>query len=127
MLTPGQTYTAEQVHPHVAYYDIQAVLNWYQSEMPTFRYEEVDIGRFRPQVQEMVGSYLQNPDDEERTQRIVDLLKDGNPLFPVFVEDGDEQDFIMEGRHRICAAHDLGRTTVPVLFVIPSKGRDVSP
>ena len=65
----------------------------------------------------MLGTYDEFPEDEARTRKILKALQSGEPVLPVFVEDGDTTHFIMEGRHRIVAFIQSGLSEIPVAFV----------
>lgn len=77
------------------------------------------IAQFLPQIQEMLASYESFPAEAKRTARIERMLKRGEPARPVYVEEDDEHNFILEGRHRVVALYRMGREVVPVCRVRP--------
>lgn len=85
------------------------------------------IDQFITQIAEMESSYLEFPEDYERTWLIEKLLLAGAHPFPVYVERQDSANFIMEGRHRIVAFHRIGLTKVPVCRVSPKMKQDDRP
>jgi hypothetical protein len=65
----------------------------------------------------MYGTYDEFPEDEERTNRILKLLKRGAQPLPIYVEAGDPDFFVMEGRHRMVAFWLAEMKTIPVAYV----------
>lgn len=96
--------------------DLVAVSLWMNCEPKDLeiRLSFLPASVFEKQVQEMLASYAQFPDEEIRTRRILQMLRMGDPARPVYVEAGDEAMFIMEGRHRIVAFHLMGLADIPV-------------
>ena len=74
------------------------------------------IEKFIKQIREMYGTYNEFPEDEQRTNRILKLLKRGAQPLPVYVEANDPDLFVMEGRHRMVAFWLAGMTTIPVAY-----------
>lgn len=74
--------------------------------------ESIEI--FRKQITEMIESYPAYPKDRARMKKIMQEIKEGERALPVFVEYGDPQNFIIEGRHRIVAFDQLGMKKVIV-------------
>ena len=65
----------------------------------------------------MRSTFLEFPEDDRRTEQIKRAIRETGAMFPVFIEQGDESLFIMEGRHRIVAFYEAGMQTVPVFVV----------
>lgn len=76
---------------------------------------------FRELVNGLVESYDQFPAERRRMQKILEEIENGAPPLPVFIEEDDPENFIMEGRHRIVAFLMAGLPTVPVLFASKVK------
>ena len=75
------------------------------------------IEKFIKQIREMYGTYDEFPEDEQRTNRILKLLKRGAQPMPIYVEANDPDLFVMEGRHRMVAFWLAGMKTIPVAYV----------
>ena len=74
------------------------------------------IERFIEQIREMYSTYDEFSEDEQRTNRILKLLKRGAQPLPIYVEANDPDLFVMEGRHRMVAFWLAGMTTIPVAY-----------
>lgn len=100
--------------------DLAFVDDWMGNTEVTYRLTIVPMSHFEQRAKELAATYPEFPKDRERTSRIVRMLRNGAPVWPIFVDTeaaSDEQAFIMEGRHRIVAFHILGLTKVPVVYV----------
>ena len=82
-----------------------------------FFYKEEPIELFNSQIEEMISTYGEFDEELQRTEKILELLKNGEKPKPIFIELRDEHKFIMEGRHRIVAFKWFGLKTVPVIYV----------
>lgn len=109
-----------QLDAHLAS-DIKDVAEWLGVPVESVHFEtrNESIEAFKKQIIEMESSYLEFPEDDERTSAIERLLQAGEAPKPIYVEHGDEHNFIMEGRHRIVAFHRFGLTEIPVCRVRP--------
>jgi hypothetical protein len=98
--------------------DINSVAEWLntQPEKLNFRKEILPISLFEPQIHECLSTYLEFPEDEDRTHQILTRLRGGEAPYPIFVEDNDKTLFVLEGRHRIVAFYQHGLTEVEVMF-----------
>ena len=96
--------------------DENAVAEWMCTKRENLKIEITlePISNFIGQIQEMISSYDEYPEDKKRTKKIVKLLKNGEEQFPVYVLKNDKSNFIMEGRHRIVAFYMQGLKHVPV-------------
>jgi len=106
--------------------DLADVADWMQTTPDKLSVEvrQEPIEKFIKQIREMYGTYDEFPKDEERTNRILKLLRRGaNPL-PIYVEAGDPHLFVMEGRHRMVAFWLAEMKTIPVAYV-SIKGQQV--
>ena len=113
---------APQVETHLPS-DVKDVAEWLgvPSESIQFETRNESIEPFAKQIKEMESSYLEFPEDNERTSAIERLLLTGEVPMPIYVQHGDEHNFIMEGRHRIVAFHRVGLTEIPVCRVRPTQ------
>jgi hypothetical protein len=105
MLTKGKKYTVEELPDFIRTSDIKSVGEWMDTPIENiiFRYDELPISQLQKQIDEMEGTYDEFPKDRRRTTKILNLFKDGEPVLPVFIEEGDKDLFVMEGRHRMVA------------------------
>ena len=96
--------------------DLASVANGLGCRVDALEIELVfeSLGRFANTVSTLEATYPQFPQEDMRTDRIVRLLQAGHPLWPVFA---DARGFIVEGRHRVVAAHRLGHASIPVAKV----------
>lgn len=99
--------------------DIESLAKWLKCDASDLRFknENASIERFLPLIHDLIATYQQFPKEEERTSRIIRLLKSGGQPLPVFIDEDDGHDFIMEGRHRVVAFYLAGLTTVPISIV----------
>lgn len=111
-------YKAQDIQRSVAPGDLQSVAEWMgvPLENLNFVYRLIPISLFAKQAEDMSGTYDEFPKDRRRTNKILKLIK-SQPLYPVFIEEGDVNNFIMEGRHRIVAFWQSGVQKVPVFYV----------
>lgn len=95
--------------------DLNDVLGWFFNSTVKFSVKEnVPIEQFVPTAKEMISTYDEFPEEGARTKRIKKLITQGNPQLPIFVDSNDN--FILEGRHRIAAFYELGIPTVTVIY-----------
>lgn len=99
--------------------DINDVSDWLRCKPSQLQLRLANISAevFYQMAQDMIGTYEEFPEDEARTRKILKAIQAGEPVLPVFVEDGDATHFIMEGRHRIVAFIQSGIAEIPVAFV----------
>lgn len=83
----------------------------------TYTFAVEPVSKFKTSIDEMVSTFSEYRKDKKRVEVITDLLKEGKPQLPIFVDASDN--FIMEGRHRIVANEWAGKQTVPVVYVHP--------
>jgi hypothetical protein len=99
--------------------DLQDVCGWINAksiEDIETRFEKIPIDRLLGQIKEMGASYKEFPKEKARTRRICNLLESGEDANPVYIEEGDESLFVMEGRHRMVAFEWKDMTEVDVCF-----------
>ena len=98
--------------------DINDVSDWLRCKpsLLQLRLTNISAEVFYQMAQDMLGTYEEFPEDEARTRKILKAIQSGEPVLPVFVEDGDATHFIMEGRHRIVAFIQSGIAEIPVAF-----------
>jgi hypothetical protein len=82
-----------------------------------FFYKEEPIELFNSQISEMELSYINFPKELKRTEKIFNLLKNGEKPKPIFIKLNDKDKFIMEGRHRIVAFKWFDLKNIPVIYV----------
>lgn len=99
--------------------DLEDVADWLgvEVEQVELRTELESIEPFLAQIREMEGTYLEFPQDAKRTARIERQLRAGEVAMPIYIEDGDQHNFVMEGRHRMVAFLRLGMREIPVCRV----------
>jgi hypothetical protein len=99
--------------------DLDDVADWMNTTPDKLSVEvkQESIEKFIKQIREMYGTYDEFPEDEDRTNRILKLLKRGAKPLPIYVEAGDPHLFVMEGRHRMVAFWLAEMKTIPVAYV----------
>ena len=99
--------------------DLSSVADWMDTTVDNLvvNVKQEPIDKFITQIREMYGTYGEFPKDEQRTNRILKLLKQGAEPMPIYVEANDPDLFVMEGRHRMVAFWLAGMKTIPVAFV----------
>lgn len=99
--------------------DLEDVADWMNTTPDKLNIvvKQEPIEKFIKQIREMYGTYDEFPEDEERTNRILKLLKRGAKPLPMYVEANDPDLFVMEGRHRMVAFWLVGMTTIPIAYV----------
>jgi hypothetical protein len=96
--------------------ELQNVKDWFPNKSLQFIYHKsVALRKFQRQIDEMLQSL---PLHQDRVDDIMDILKHSKP-WPIFVDTQDG--FIIEGRHRVVAAHEAGLKTTPVIYVTATK------
>lgn len=107
--------------------DLKDVAQWMHTTPDKLKIivKQEPIEKFIKQIREMYGTYDEFPEDRERTESILELLKNGAQPMPVYVEEGDRDYFVMEGRHRMVAFWLAGMKTIPVAYV-SVKEQDVT-
>ena len=98
--------------------DLKDVSEWMRTTPDKLKIvtKQEPIEKFIKQIREMYGTYDEFPEDEERTNRILKLLKRGAQPMPIYVEANDPDLFVMEGRHRMVAFWLAGMKTIPVAY-----------
>jgi hypothetical protein len=99
--------------------DLKDVAEWMRTTPDKLSVEvrQEPVKKFIKQIREMYGTYDEFPEDEERTSRILKLLKRGAKPLPIYVEANDPDLFVMEGRHRMVAFWLAGMKIIPVAYV----------
>ena len=99
--------------------DLADVADWLDTTPDNLHVElKVEpMSMFAQQAAEMLDSFDEFPDDASRTQKISNLLLQGERKYPVYVEMGDPSHFVMEGRHRLVALYTKGYDTILVAYV----------
>ena len=112
----AHTFLYEEVDPTRE--DLASVAQWLRAEPDQIEVhiKQEPIDKFLGQIKEMYGTFGEFPKDERRTNKILRLLKQGATPMPMYVEQGDKDLFVMEGRHRMVAFWLAGMKTVPVAY-----------
>lgn len=109
--------------------DLASVAQWLRAEPDQIevhiKHEPID--KFLGQIKEMHGTFGEFPKDERRTNKILRLLKQGATPMPMYVEQGDKDLFVMEGRHRMVAFWLAGMKTVPVAYASKKLDETINP
>lgn len=66
-------------------------------------FEMMPISLFEEAINSMESTYDEFPKDKARTKKIYKKLLDGESPQPIYIENGDSSNFVMEGRHRMVA------------------------
>lgn len=105
------------------------VAKWLKVDVDDLNIEIKDepITKFNSQIDAMLVARKAKPishreklqlvSDNERTNKILNLLQQGAQKFPVFVEKNDPYNFILEGRHRLIAFYLNHEKIIPVAYV----------
>ncbi len=103
----------------ILFHDVELLARWMKTDHENLYIDltHEPITKFSEQIQELKLHYVDFPKEAERTNKIVNTIKNGAPCLPVYVERNDPNHFIMEGRHRIVAFQILGIHTIPVAYV----------
>ena len=109
--------------------DLASVAQWLRAEPDQIEVhiKQEPIDKFLGQIKEMHGTFGEFPKDERRTNKILRLLKQGATPMPMYVEQGDQDLFVMEGRHRMVAFWLAGMKTVPVAYVSKKLDETINP
>lgn len=70
---------------------------------------------FSERAERAIAAHRENPEDFMKTNIIIDVLNSGGTPWPIFLY--GEDDFLLEGWHRIVAFHILGMQTVDIIYV----------
>lgn len=116
-LKNNDQFTFEQLLKTELKEDVIAVSEWLNSTNIIFKLKKIDIKKFEKQIEEMYKTYPMYPEDSERTEKILKLFKKGSDIYPVFVEEKDDNLFILEGRHRAVSQWLFNQENLYVLFV----------
>ena len=123
----AHTFLYEEVDPTRE--DLASVAQWLRAEPDQIEVhiQQEPIDKFLGQIKEMYGTFGEFPKDERRTNKILRLLKQGATPMPMYVEQGDKDLFVMEGRHRMVAFYLSGMKTVPVAYVSKKLDETINP
>lgn len=97
--------------------DLEEVKGWLNTdnvEDIVWSIEKNPIQKYMKQIKEMLSTYEEFPEDRDRTREIQRLIKDGHGTQPIYVENGDSSNFVMEGRHRMVAFYLEGMNEIDV-------------
>ena len=99
--------------------DLKDVSEWLGTSADNVKIElkKEPISKFEKQIKEMYGTYDEFPKDAKRTNKILNQLKRGEEVLPIYVEKNDKHLFVMEGRHRMVAFWLNKMKEIPVAYV----------
>ena len=99
--------------------DLKEVGEWLGTSADNVKIElkKEPISKFEKQIKEMYGTYDEFPKDAKRTNKILNQLKRGEEVLPIYVEKNDKHLFVMEGRHRMVAFWLNKMKEIPVAYV----------
>lgn len=99
--------------------DLKEVGEWLGTSADNVKVElkREPISKFEKQIKEMHGTYDEFPKDARRTNKILNQLKRGEEVLPIYVEKNDKHLFVMEGRHRMVAFWLNKMKEIPVAYV----------
>ena len=99
--------------------DLNDVSQWLNTSVENLEVHIIyeSISKYEKQIKEMYSTYDEFPQDAKRTEKIRNLLKNGEEMLPIYVETNDENFFVMEGRHRMVAFWLNGLKEIPVAYV----------
>lgn len=131
-LIEGETYAIDRVRPFVAEDDLGLVVSgfpkdldrWphedllqYRGDEPIlFEYKIIRLVVLEDQITEFYKTFQEDAEHRDRIDRIASRLRQGDPVFPVFIQKNDPKQRITEGMHRAVAIWLLGEQEVPVLL-----------
>jgi dsDNA-binding SOS-regulon protein len=109
--------TLEQTIKLTSQEDVNAIGLWLKKNINDINYilKYEPINKFQQEINDMENSYSKFPKEKKRTEIILNILRNGEDIKPIFYE--DRYDFILEGRHRIVAFKLFGLKEVPVIYV----------
>ena len=104
---------------NVTQQDLKDVSEWLGTSADNVKVElkKEPISKFEKQIKEMHGTYDEFPKDARRTNKILNQLKRGEEVLPIYVEKNDKHLFVMEGRHRMVAFWLNKMKEIPVAYV----------
>lgn len=102
--------------------DLKDVSKWLKCKIQdlSLRPANLPAERFHDLVEGLLASYAKCPAEKRRMEKILNKIQSGEPLLPVFIEENDPDNFIMEGRHRIVAFCIAKTPVIPVVFASKS-------
>ncbi len=141
-LTPGHVYNREEVRPYVG--DQQGTSDWdvafshFPRDLRTWdddlsgwrdkepylvQYAVYPLEDFAEQITDLQQAFLECPDakrreeEHSRIRRIVGLLRQGEVVYPVFLQRNDHSKRIIEGMHRAIALMQLRSPWLPAFLM----------
>lgn len=107
--------TIKMEYPHYSNDDIKNIHKWFKDgSIIKFEFKIENISKFKNQIQEMESTLNEFPEDKFRIEHIFTLLQN-EPIYAIFVDKNDN--FILEGRHRIVAFSRRNQIEIPVYYV----------
>jgi GNAT superfamily N-acetyltransferase len=134
-LKDGRVYCRAEVEQYLCKqagtgdYDVEALafprnLETWQTDLMAFRHGEemllqyrvFPIADFESQIQDLADVFTHRADHTQRIHTIVEILSDGRPFYPVFLQQNDPQRRIIEGMHRAVAVLRLACPCLPAFL-----------
>ena len=104
-------------YPYYAKDDINNIYEWFRDSTIYFEFKMENINKFKNQIEEMESTLNEFPEDLCRIEHIlIAIMLQDEPIYAIFVDKNN--DFILEGRHRIVAFSRLNLTEIPVYYVL---------
>ncbi|MEZ6143286.1 MAG: hypothetical protein R3B84_22190 [Zavarzinella sp.] len=100
----------------IEYWPHEDILNCRPDEKFVFEYAEWPVERLKSHITENRELFMSHTYHRDRIQTIKNLLVQGEPVFPIFVQKNDPMNRIVEGMHRSVAFYELGADFIPVLL-----------
>jgi hypothetical protein len=106
--------------PKDIFEDVVHVSMWLDKDIDDLKFylKNESIDKFEGVISDLSFCYELFESDKEKSVEIYKILKDNkNKLLPVFIEYGDEDNFIIEGNSRLVAYKWLDFNYIPVIYV----------
>lgn len=97
---------------------------WLSSKRINFEEGFIEQKKIKKQIEEMIDTFDEFPEDKKRVDNIINEIKKTNILLPIYIEKNDNCFFVMEGRHRMCAQYILKINNIPTLFCSKEENYD---
>lgn len=91
-------------------------LGWRDDEEMLLQYHVYPLVKFKQQIVELANTFDQFEDHRNRIDAVVETFLRGELVYPVFLQQNDPQQRIIEGMHRSVALLQLGCPCLPVFL-----------
>jgi ribosomal protein S18 acetylase RimI-like enzyme len=89
---------------------------WRAEEEVLLQYQVYPLADFEDQLRDLEEGFNKDEKHRRRVQAIADILLQGQPVFPVFMQQNDPQRRIIEGMHRAVALKQLESPCLPAFL-----------